>query len=59
MRVDQVEPEVAKEELLAETGQLPAGLPGLLCDLPRFPLADIPGLCRVVVHGPPFSGSGP
>jgi hypothetical protein len=33
---------------------LPPGLPGLFCDLPRLPLTDIPGLCRVVVHGAPI-----
>jgi hypothetical protein len=43
LRVDQVEAEVAEEELLAEARQLPVGLTGLLGDLPSLLLTDVRG----------------
>ena len=51
MRVDQVELEVAQEQLLAEAGLLPPGLPGFLRHLPCLALADVPGLsCLLGTH---------
>ena len=41
VRVDQAELEVAEEELSAEAGQRPLGLPGLLRDLAGLSLADL------------------
>src|SRR3954470_770339 len=41
--MDEVEPQVAEEELLAEAGLLPALLAGALGDLSRFLLADLAG----------------
>jgi hypothetical protein len=41
MRMDQIEPEVAEEELLAEARQPPLGLACLCGDLPGRPLVDV------------------
>jgi hypothetical protein len=52
MRVDQVELEVTEEELLAEAGLPPPGLPGFLRRLARFALIDIPDpICLLRAHG--------
>src|SRR6266550_7496236 len=47
MRMDQVQPEIPEEKLLAEAGLTPPGLPGFLCGSPRFPLADMPHPVRL------------
>ena len=41
LRMDQIEPEVAEEQLLAEARKLPLGLAGGLGDLPRLLLAHM------------------
>ena len=48
LRVDEVEPEVAEEELLAEARLLPALLARALGDLPCFLLADVAGHGRLL-----------
>jgi NAD(P)-dependent dehydrogenase (short-subunit alcohol dehydrogenase family) len=47
MRMDQVQPEIPEEKLLAEAGLTPPGLPGFLCRSPRFSLADMPHPVRL------------
>jgi len=49
-RVDQVQPEVAEEDLLQERGRLPLGLAGLLGGLPRLLLRNRPDLLLALGH---------
>jgi len=51
LRMDQVEAEVAEEELLAEARELPVLLPSLLGHLARLALGDVDGHCWKVPLG--------
>jgi hypothetical protein len=52
MRMNQVQPEIAEEKLLAEAGLTPPGLPGFLCRPACFPLSDMPHPVRLrSTHG--------
>ena len=42
MRMDKIQPEITQEQLLAEAGLIPPGLPGFLRYLTCLALADLP-----------------
>ena len=53
--MDQVQLELSQEQLLAEAGQVPPGLPGFLRYLARLALADLLSMfCLLRAHGLPY-----
>ena len=53
--MDQVQPELSQEQLPAEAGQLPPGLPGFLRHPALVALADLRSMfCLIRAHGLPY-----